>query len=78
MVIKMPTIDMEATGTNIKDIMTKCNMTVVDMQETFGFNTPQAIYKWFRGAAIPTIDNIIILAAIFKVKIDDIVIVKTI
>lgn len=72
----MPTVNMIETGMNIKNMMKKNNMTVADMQDIFGFNTPQAIYKWFRGAAMPTIDNIVIMAAIFHAKIDDIIMIN--
>ena len=40
-----------------------------------GFNTPNAVYRWFRGDAMPTLDNLVILAAIFGVLMDDIIIV---
>ena len=40
----------------------------------FGFNSPQAIYKWQNGAALPTVDNLIVLAALFGVLIDDILV----
>jgi hypothetical protein len=41
----------------------------------FGFATPQAIYKWQKGTAMPTIDNLVVLAMIFQVKMDDIIVV---
>ena len=71
----MPTIDMQATGENIRTIMQAKHIAVVDVQAVFGFNTPQAIYKWRKGTALPTIDNMIVLAALFNMKIDDIVVV---
>ena len=49
-------------------------MTVRDLQEVFGFATPQAVYKWQRGTALPTVDNLVVLAAVFGVRIDDILI----
>ena len=51
-------------------------MTVKDLQMIFGFATPQAIYKWQNGTSLPTIDNLVVLAAVFKVKMDDIIIVN--
>jgi transcriptional regulator with XRE-family HTH domain len=51
--------------------------SVKDMQAIFGFATPQAIYKWIHGTSMPTIDNLVILAAIFDVTMDDIVVVDT-
>lgn len=37
----MPTIDMTATGKNITRMMKAAGMTVKDLQEIFGFATPQ-------------------------------------
>ncbi|MBR3515961.1 MAG: helix-turn-helix transcriptional regulator [Lachnospiraceae bacterium] len=51
-------------------------MKIAEVQAVFGFNTPQAIYKWMRGDSIPTIDNIVILADMFGVGIEDIVVVS--
>ena len=70
----MPTIDMTATGKNITRMMKAAGMTVKDLQEIFGFATPQAIYKWQNGTALPTVDNLIALAALLHVRIDDILI----
>lgn len=72
----MPVIDMELTGRNIERLRKENNMTVRDLQECFGFETPQAIYKWQRGVALPTIDNLLYLAMLFGVRIEDILIVK--
>ena len=45
-----------------------------DLQEKLELASPQAIYKWQRGDTIPTIDNLIILADVFGVSIDDIIV----
>lgn len=71
---RIPVIDMTATGINITRMRENAGLTVKDVQDVFGFSTPQAIYKWQRGAALPTVDNLVVLAAIFGVKIDDILI----
>ncbi len=70
----IPTIDMVRTGQNINRIRKNASISVRDLQEIFGFATPQAIYKWQHGTALPTIDNLVILAAILGVKIDDILV----
>ena len=73
--MKMPTINIKATGNNIMKMREKAGLTVKDLQEIFGFSTPQAIYKWQNGLAMPTVDNLVILAAVFGCKIDDLIIV---
>ena len=72
----IPLIDMTATGSNITRMRKDAGLTVKDLQDIFGFSTPQAIYKWQRGDAMPTIDNLIVLAAVFSVPLDQIVIRK--
>ena len=68
---------MAATGRNIAAMRENAGLTVKDLQIFFGFATPQAIYKWQHGTAMPTIDNLVALAMIFGVKIDDIIVVDT-
>ena len=72
-----PAIDMARTGQNIADLRMQAGMSVRELQEIFGFGTPQAIYKWQRGLALPTIDNLVVLAAVFQVKLEDILIIET-
>ena len=74
----MPIIDTTATGANIKNIMRNKGFKVADVQARCGFATQQAIFKWFRGDAVPTIDNMIIIADMFGVTIDQIIIIKRI
>ena len=69
-----PVIDMTATGMNIVRMRQNAGLTVKDLQDIFGFSTPQAIYKWQRGTAMPTVDNLVVLAAVFGVTIDDLLV----
>ncbi len=72
----IPVIDMIATGMNITRLRINAGLTVRNLQSIFGFSTPQAIYKWQRGDAMPTLDNMLVLAAVFGVAIDDILVVQ--
>ncbi len=71
----LPTIDMAGTGKNIEKFRKEAGLSVRDLQDIFGFATPQAIYKWQHGTALPTMDNMVILAAVLQVKIDDILVI---
>lgn len=74
----MPVIDTQATGKNIRDMIKSRGFKIADVQSRCGFNTPQAIFKWMRGDAVPTIDNMVIIADMFGVTIDQIIVVKKI
>ena len=71
----IPVINMVATGKRIKQLRMAAGMSVRDLQDVFGFATPQAIYKWQHGTAMPTIDNLVVLSAVLEVAIDDILVV---
>ena len=71
----MPVIDMVRTGQNIGRLRKQAGLSVKDLQDIFGFATPQAIYKWQQGAALPTLDNLVVLAAVLQVRMDDILVI---
>ena len=71
---RIPVIDMTLTGRNIDRLRREAGMTVRQLQAVFGFSTPQAIYKWQRGDTMPTLDNIVALAAVFGVTVEDILV----
>ncbi len=75
---EIPFVDTVATGQNIDNLRIAAGLSVKDMQMLFGFATPQAIYKWIHGTSMPTIDNLVILAAILGVTMDEIIVVDTV
>ncbi len=74
--MNIPTIDMVGTGLNIMRLRELNGLSVKEIQDIFGFTTPQAIYKWQHGTALPTVDNLVVLAAVFHVHIDDILVME--
>ena len=70
----IPVINVTATGANIARLRKRAGISVRQLQTIFGFSTPQAIYKWQRGAAMPTVDNLVVLAAVFGVTVDQILV----
>lgn len=69
-----PVIDMEATGQNIIRLRKARGLTVRDLQAYFGFEEPQAIYKWQRGKSLPTVDNLYALGALLDVPMEEILV----
>ena len=71
---KFPVIDMAATGENILRLRKARGLTVRDLQDWFGFEEPQAIYKWQKGKSLPTVDNLYALGALFNVPMEEILV----
>lgn len=74
--INKPIIDTEATAGNIKAHRIRAGYSVRQAQNILGLSSPQAIYNWESGKDIPTIDNMVAVAALYGVTINDIVATK--
>lgn len=69
-----PLIDPVATGQNILRLRKERGLSVRDLQNWFGFEEPQAIYKWQWGKSLPSIDNLYALSFLLDVPMNEILI----
>lgn len=75
--IRFPVIDPIATGKNIVRLRKERGLTVRDLQTYFGFEEPQAIYKWQWGQSLPSVDNLYALGALLNVPMETILVSTT-
>ncbi len=69
-----PVIDLVATGANIQHLRQSRGLTVGDLQQYFGFEQPQAIYKWQKGLCLPKVDHLYALGQLLGVPMEDILV----
>ena len=69
-----PVIDLVETGRCIERQRRQAGLTVRDLQAYFGFEYPQAIYKWQHGECLPTVDNLLALARLLRVSMEDLLV----
>ena len=74
---RVPAVNLKKTGDNIRRMRKVVGISVRELQVSFGFTNPQSIYSWLNGHSLPTIDNLIILAAVLGTTIDEIIAVDT-
>lgn len=72
-----PVIDLVATGENIARLRKSRGLSVRDLQNWFGFEEPQAIYKWQKGKSLPTVDNLYALGMLLDVPMEEILVTCT-
>jgi len=72
--INKPIINVAATAANIKACRIRAGYSVREIQNIFNFASPEAIYCWEKGKYLPTIDNMIVIASVYGVTIDTIVV----
>lgn len=66
-----PVIDLVQTGRRIEQQRRSAGLSVRDLQSYFGFEYPQAIYKWQHGECLPSVDNLLALARLLRVPMED-------
>lgn len=69
-----PVINLVETGRCIERQRRQAGLTVRELQTYFGFEYPQAIYKWQHGECLPTVDNLLALSRILRVPMEDLLV----
>ena len=72
--MKLPEIDKKATGENIKRLMRKRHLQIVDIQNALRVSSATNIYAWCRGDMMPRVDQLVKLSAILGCTIDEIIV----
>lgn len=65
-----PQIDMKLTGRLLRRISKQKKLTVYDIQKALGLASNQAVYDWFNGKTLPTLNNFFALSKLFEVPMD--------
>lgn len=71
---KYPIIDMEKTGEWLRYLCKRKNITVTDIQEKLQIASNQAVYAWFNGKTLPSLNNMLALSDLMGIKINDMVV----
>lgn len=67
-------ISMEKTGKNLESLMQRKGYTVRDIQQQLHLSCPQPVYRWLRGKMLPSVDHLYILARLFGMHMEDLLV----
>ena len=62
--MKSAIIDTTATGKRIRFLMNEIGLTTLNAKCFYNISSPQTFYRWLSGAALPTVEHLVILAAV--------------
>ncbi len=74
--MRIAVIDMEATCENLKRICVEKGYGISRLQRELGLESQQAIYKWFSGKSLPSIDNMILISELLGITLDELIVRK--
>lgn len=69
-----PVIQGELTGQRLKSLRKRKGIKVPAVCAYMGGISEQAVYKWERGACLPTIENLLALSRLYEVQIEDLLV----
>ena len=52
-------------------------LSVSAIRDYLGLNTTYAVYKWFHGESIPSVDNLLALSMLFNTSINELLVYHT-
>ena len=68
-------INMEETGANIRRLIKASGYSVRDIMAITGISTEQAVYKWYRGESIPSIETMLMLCNALGIDINELLVI---
>ena len=71
-----PVIDMEATGKNIEKIMKEEGVSPKIFARIMGWERPQAVYRWYYGETLPSVDTLSVLSKILNRPIEALLVMR--
>lgn len=70
-----PQIDMKETGRLLREFSRHKGITVKEIQKALGIASNQAIYDWFNGKNLPTLNNFYALSRLLGISMECMIVV---
>lgn len=70
----MGRISKTETGKRIRKLLVENGITVREVQEEMELESPQAVYKWLNGKALPSTENLLVLSEMLQMPMEQILV----
>lgn len=67
-------LDVTLTAQRIHSVMLAYGYSVSEIQEILHLACPQSVYRWIRGYALPSVDNLYMLSKLFNMHMEDLLV----
>ena len=70
-------VSKKETGKQIRKLMKANGVTVREIQEEMDLESPQAVYKWLNGRSLPSTENLLFLAKLLRVPMEEMLVLES-
>ena len=70
---RYPQIDYRKTGRNLRRLCREYGYSVRELQQALGLASNQAIYDWFNGKSLPTLNNFYALSQLLHTSMEELI-----
>ena len=74
--LEFPRINMKETGKWLRFLCKRELLAVAEVQKLLQIASNQAIYAWFNGKALPSLDNMCALSRVLRMPLDDLLVLE--
>lgn len=67
-------IDLVGTGRRLEELISRKGISVKEIQNTLHLSCPQPVYRWMKGQMLPTVDHLYVLARLFSVHMEELLV----
>ncbi len=64
------------TGNRIRKLMRERGISVREIQDEMELESPQSVYKWLNGKSVPTTENLLMLAKLLRVPMEEMLVLE--
>lgn len=72
--MEYPMINVEETGIRIREKIKESGYTTKEIAEYMGFRHTKSVYSWYRGAALPSLENMVALSSLLMVSVNELIV----
>ena len=73
-----PNIDMQRTGIKLKNMLESVGYTPRMIQDYLHLSCEQPIYRWYKGAILPSVDHLFMLSELLNVHMEEFLVKKNV
>ncbi|MCD8338542.1 MAG: helix-turn-helix transcriptional regulator, partial [Lachnospiraceae bacterium] len=71
-----PLIDTGKTGRRLRNLSRQKDISVQEIQRCLGLTSNQAVYEWFNGKCLPTLNNFFALSKLLQTTMEDLLVLR--